>query len=221
MKQLKLFAFIMILSTNTHAANPTSNLSFSGSLTAENTCGITVDSGSLLEVGVRNAFDLVPGVIIDKMFNALITCSYPTVIGVKYTSSLPTDSNWATELGIYKTSVNQINAINLYAVLLPSSPPTSNGSNYVYASIGDTTLIATGTFNPTLYPNGYRPISGISGTLNNMFTVTNNNIPLAAINFTLPFKVGLSTHPLSGWLNDISGISMPLNATITLELHTI
>ena len=225
MKMNKIFLTTAILfATGTaHAeVQGTADIAVTGSINGANTCSIAVDGGGALDAGVNDIADLVPtGDLISefKEFNATVNCTFPTVIAVKYTSSLPQPTA-LHELGIYQTSSGKT-AAHLYAAI--RAVPTAGGADQAYAAIGDqdlTTISTASTLTPAVSDD---PISGVIGDVKNIYTVIDTaNNPIAATSFMLPFQLGVwSDDTSTGWLDDISGTTFSLSSTVTLELHSL
>ena len=225
MKMNKIFLTTTILfATGTaHAeVQGTADIAVTGSINGANTCSIAVDGGGALDAGVHDIADLVStGDLISefKEFNATVNCTFPTVIAVKYTSSLPQPTA-LHELGIYQTSSGKT-AAHLYAAI--RAVPTAGGADQAYAAIGDqdlTTISTASTLTPAVSDD---PISGVIGDVKNIYTVIDTaNNPIAATSFMLPFQLGVwSDDTSTGWLDDISGTTFSLSSTVTLELHSL
>ena len=225
MNKIFLTTTILFATGTAHAeVQGTADIAVTGSINGANTCSIAVDGGGALDAGVHDIADLVStGDLISefKEFNATVNCTFPTVIAVKYTSSLPQPTA-SHELGIYQTSSGKT-AAHLYAATSTMSVPTAGGADQAYAAIGDqdlTTISTASTLTPAASGN---PISGVIGDVKNIYTVIDTaNNPIAATSFMLPFALGVWNNDTStGWLDDIAGTTFSLSSTVTLELHSL
>ena len=223
MNKIFLTTTILFATGTAHAeVQGTADIAVTGSINGANTCSIAVDGGGALDAGVHDIADLVStGDLISefKEFNATVNCTFPTVIAVKYTSSLPQPTA-LHELGIYQTSSGKT-AAHLYAAI--RAVPTAGGADQAYAAIGDqdlTTISTASTLTPAVSDD---PISGVIGDVKNIYTVIDTaNNPIAATSFMLPFQLGVwSDDTSTGWLDDISGTTFSLSSTVTLELHSL
>nr|AWH59697.1 hypothetical protein [Edwardsiella tarda] len=231
MKKLSSLALIMATSTafigynaNADTVVGSAAINITGSINGANVCTIAVDGGGLLDVGTVPVSSISSGGDVlgtgFKDFNASVGCTYPSMVAVKFSSSLPNNTT-PSDFGIIYTSTNKA-AANVYTDTA-SHVPTAGGASRSYAAIGDQDL-ATVTSSSTFTPAPTNTIiSSIAGNPGNVLTVIDGaNHPVSATSFVMPFRVGVFSKATSnGWINDIQGTSLSLNNTMTLELHTL
>ncbi|MCD9500319.1 hypothetical protein [Photobacterium carnosum] len=229
MKMIEKIIALTLLGTISNVANAavedSAVITITGSINAANICSLNIDGGAILDAGATNVVDLSSSggdLSVIKSFNATVTCTLPTAIAVKFTSSLPANPALSSRLGEYKTSTNKT-AAYLYANLNPSTPPTTNGVTQSYAAIGNiglSSVSVSDTFTPI---TSVSDISGVSGDSRNVYTVINtSNNPISSTNFILPFSLVVRSDDIStGWTADIVGGIFSLSSTVTLELHSI
>lgn len=223
MNIFKLFIISLIIGLSTSVSALTAQVTVSGSITGANSCTMTIDGNGEYQAGVHKAADLADlgtDLATAKNFISSVSCAFPTAIAIKFTSSLGTDSINTHRFGVYKTTQNNIAAY--ISVSTGPAPPTAGGVASSYSAIGST--LSTTSSTTSLTNAGFiATIASIVGDTRNIYTVINPALnPVVAQTFTFPFNVKITSAAKStGWPADISGGTLPLASTMTLELFTL